>query len=47
MAPNRTVAEIRDHLKITRKYAIPLLQYFDREQITLRNGDFRTAGPEL
>ncbi len=44
---NRTVAEIRDHLQITRKYAIPLLEHFDREQITCRKGDHRTAGPRL
>ena len=43
----RTVAEIRDHLQITRKYAIPLLEYFDRNAITVRNGDRRSPGRSL
>lgn len=46
-SPNRTVAEIRDHLQITRKYAIPLVEHFDKKQITHRCGDHRTAGARL
>ncbi|MCH1496933.1 MAG: selenocysteine-specific translation elongation factor [Rubripirellula sp.] len=45
--PSRTVAEIRDYLQITRKYAIPLLEHFDKKQITHRSGDHRTAGASL
>lgn len=36
-----TAAEFRDHFKTTRKYAIPLLEYFDREGVTIRRGDLR------
>ncbi len=39
--PEPTVAEIRDHLGITRKYAIPLLEYCDRIGVTRREGDKR------
>ena len=35
-------AELRDVLGISRKYLIPLLEYFDREGITIRKGDLRT-----
>jgi len=38
-----TVSEFRRLLGITRKHAVPLLEYFDREGITLRTGDQRTA----
>lgn len=36
-----TVADFRDHLGLTRKYAVPLLEYFDRHHVTVRNGDLR------
>ncbi len=36
-----TAAEFRDLLGITRKHAIPLLEYFDTARITLRVGDKR------
>lgn len=36
-----TVAEFRDILKTTRKYALPLLEYMDSSGITLRVGDIR------
>ena len=45
--PEVSVSTIRDHWQITRKHAIPLLEYCDREQITIRTGDFRTAGRKL
>ena len=38
-----TVAEIRDLLGTTRKYAIPICEYLDRVGITRRNGDLRSA----
>jgi selenocysteine-specific elongation factor len=37
-----TVAEFRDHFKLTRKYAVPLLEWLDREGHTARRGDTRT-----
>jgi selenocysteine-specific elongation factor len=35
------VATFKDRFGITRKYAIPLLEYLDRERITRRVGDTR------
>ena len=37
-----TVAQFRDYFRTSRKYAIALLEYFDRQGITKREGDFRT-----
>jgi selenocysteine-specific elongation factor len=37
----RTVSEIREQLDITRKYAIPLCEYYDRIGFTKRAGDQR------
>lgn len=42
-----TVAEFRDLLGTTRKYALPLLDHFDTERWTRRSGDDRVAGPAL
>jgi selenocysteine-specific elongation factor len=36
-----TVAEIRDLLGTTRKYAVPLCEYLDRVMVTRREGDLR------
>jgi selenocysteine-specific elongation factor len=36
-----TVAEIRDMLGTTRKYAVPLCEYLDRVGVTRREGDLR------
>jgi selenocysteine-specific elongation factor len=36
-----TAAEFRDRYKTSRKYAIPLLEYFDREGVTIRMGETR------
>ena len=40
-----TVAEIRDLLGTSRKYAVPLCEWLDREGITRRKGDKRALGP--
>jgi len=40
-----TAAELRDALGVSRKYAIPLLEYFDAQAFTKRNGDLRTLRP--
>ena len=37
-----TVAEFRDTFGLTRKYAVPLVEWLDRQRITLRDGDERT-----
>ena len=42
-----TVAEIREALGTTRKYALPLVGYLDRTGVTRRRGDLRIAGPRL
>jgi selenocysteine-specific elongation factor len=39
-----TVAEIRDILGTTRKYAVPLCEYLDRIGVTRREGDVRLLG---
>jgi len=36
-----TAAALRDELKISRKFAIPLLEYFDKTGLTVRVGDAR------
>ncbi len=43
----QSVAAIRDHWAVTRKHAIPLLEYCDRSGITVREGDTRLAGPAM
>jgi len=42
-----TVGEARDLFGTSRKYALPLMEYFDREKITRRVGDIRVRGREL
>jgi selenocysteine-specific elongation factor len=37
-----TVADFRDHFGVTRKYAVPLLEWLDSEGHTVRRGDGRT-----
>jgi selenocysteine-specific elongation factor len=39
--PGLTVAEIRDLLGTTRKFAVPLCEYLDRTGVTRREGDLR------
>lgn len=40
-----TVAKFRDMLGSTRKFVLPLLEYFDREKVTFRRGDLRVRHP--
>jgi selenocysteine-specific elongation factor len=42
-----SVGEMRDLLQTSRKYALPLLEYFDREKVTRRVGDKRLPGRAL
>ena len=42
-----TVAEFRDHVGTTRKYALPLLAALDGTGMTRRRGDVRIAGRRL
>jgi selenocysteine-specific elongation factor len=39
--PEMTLAEFRDVLNTTRKYALPFLEYLDSNKVTLRVGDVR------
>ena len=41
----RTVAQIRDLLGTTRKYAVPLCEWLDASGVTLRRDDVRLLGP--
>ncbi len=38
--------DFRDALAVSRKYAVPLLDYLDRVRFTVRNGNLRTPGVE-
>ena len=42
-----TVAEVREALQTTRKWAVPLLNVLDARGITRRRDDLRVAGPRL
>ena len=37
-----TVTELKDAMKTSRKYAVPLLEYFDEQKITVRTQDLRS-----
>ena len=45
--PELTVAMIRDHWGLTRKHAVPFLEYFDHSGFTSRCDNQRIAGPKL
>ena len=36
-----SVSEFKELAKTSRKYAVPLLEYFDKLKITYRNGNLR------
>jgi len=40
-----TASQARDALQTSRKFAIPLLEYWDQNRYTLRNGELRTVRP--
>jgi selenocysteine-specific elongation factor len=42
-----TVAEVRDLLGTSRKYVLPILNWFDRTGMTRRREDLRLPGPRL
>jgi selenocysteine-specific elongation factor len=42
-----TVAQVREALGTTRKYALPLLARLDADGVTRRRGDVRVPGPRL
>ena len=42
LSENFTVAQFRDSAGLSRKYAVPLLEWADKEGLTVRRGDTRT-----
>ncbi|HEY7628734.1 MAG TPA: selenocysteine-specific translation elongation factor [Ilumatobacteraceae bacterium] len=42
-----TMSQLREHLGVSRKYALPLANELDGRGITRRRGDVRVAGPRL
>jgi selenocysteine-specific elongation factor len=42
-----TVGDVRELLGSTRKYVVPLMEWFDANGVTRRRGDTRVAGPRL
>ena len=42
-----TVGEIREELRTTRKYVLPLLAHLDNSGITVRRGDVRLPGKRM
>ena len=44
--PGLTVADIRDMLGTSRKFAVPLCEYLDRVGVTKRQGDLRVLAQD-
>ncbi|MBI3864507.1 MAG: SelB C-terminal domain-containing protein, partial [Planctomycetia bacterium] len=42
-----TMSQLREAWKVTRKYSVPLCEWFDANGLTIREGDLRRAGPGL
>ncbi len=45
--PSMSVAEFKERTGLTRKYAIPVLEYCDRHDYTIRDGNVRLKGENL
>jgi selenocysteine-specific elongation factor len=45
--PEMGVAGLKEIMGVSRKHAVPLLEFFDRQRWTERRGDVRIAGPRL
>ena len=45
--PAAKIGEIRERWGMTAKHAVPIFEFFDRQQITARSGDLHTAGPQI
>jgi selenocysteine-specific elongation factor len=46
MPPRFTVSQFRDQAGLTRRLAVPLLEWCDRQELTVRQGDERRVRPE-
>ncbi len=42
-----TMAQLRDAWNVSRKFSVPLCEFFDASGLTVRNGDLRIAGPKM
>lgn len=42
-----TMSQLREAWQLTRKYSVPLCEWFDARGLTIRAGDLRRAGPKL
>ena len=42
-----TMSQLREAWGISRKFAVPLCEYYDAVEITVRQGDVRVSGPKL
>ena len=45
--PSISIGDFKDAFELSRKYAVPLLEYLDNEGVTVRKGDLRVAGSRL
>ena len=43
--PELTLAQFRDMLGTSRKYALAVLEYYDKNKILKKEGDLRRPGP--
>src|SRR5262249_38344649 len=46
-AGSAALSQLREAWKITRKFSVPLCEWFDAQKLTIREGDLRRAGPKL
>jgi selenocysteine-specific elongation factor len=46
-ASTLTMATFKERFQVSRKYAIPILEYLDRTGVTRRDGDVRVPGPRM
>ncbi len=46
-ADGATMSQFREAWGVTRKYSVPLCEWFDKNRLTIREGDLRRAGPQL
>ena len=46
-AQGATMSQFREAWGVTRKYSVPLCEWFDKNRLTVREGDLRRAGPAL
>jgi selenocysteine-specific elongation factor len=45
--PAAKIGELRERWGMTRKHAVPIFEFFDRQKVTARAGELHTAGPRI